>query len=84
MDISAKIKGIKYKPLLCRELEIFDFKNLEKALSSCASFILKINKENQIAIKLVGFCKTHSLLSLCKSLRYFGFFRKENNNNSGC
>ena len=50
MDLSAKIKGIKYKPLLCRELEIFDPKNLEKALSSCASFILKINKENQVAI----------------------------------
>jgi len=50
MDLSAKIKGIKYKPLLCRELEVFDPKNLEKALSSCASFILKISKENQVAI----------------------------------
>lgn len=50
MDLSAKIKGIKYNPLLCRELEVFDSKNLEKALSSCASFILKISKENQIAI----------------------------------
>ena len=50
MDLSAKIKGIKYKPLLCRELEVFDSKNLDKALSSCASFILKINKENQVAI----------------------------------
>jgi len=50
MDLSAKIKGIKYKPLLCRQLEIFDSKDLEKALSSCASFILKISKENQVAI----------------------------------
>jgi hypothetical protein len=50
MDLSAKIKGIKYNPLLCRELEIFNSKNLEKALSSCASFILKISKENQVAI----------------------------------
>jgi len=50
MDLSAKIKGIKYKPLLCRDLEVFDYKNLEKALSSCASFILKINKENQVAM----------------------------------
>ena len=50
MDLSAKIKGIKYNTLLCRELEVFDSKDLEKALSSCASFILKINKENQIAI----------------------------------
>ncbi len=50
MDLFAKIKGIKYKPLLCRELEIFGFKDLEGALSSCASFILKINKENQVAV----------------------------------
>ncbi len=50
MDLSAKIKGIKYKPLLCRDLEIFEFKDLEKALSSCASFILTINKENKVAV----------------------------------
>lgn len=50
MDLSAKIKGIKYKPFLCRELEVFDSKHLEKALSSYASFILKISKENQVAI----------------------------------
>jgi len=50
MDLSAKIKGIKYKPFLCRDLEIFEFNNLEKALASSASFILKINKENKVAI----------------------------------
>ncbi len=50
MDLFAKIKGIKYNPLLCRELEIFDFKDLENALSSCASFILRINREKQVAI----------------------------------
>lgn len=50
MDLLAKIKGIKYKPFLCRELEVFDFVNLEKALSFCASFILEIDKRNQIAI----------------------------------
>lgn len=50
MDILAKIKGIKYNPLLCRELELFNFKDLEKALASCASFILNINKENKVAI----------------------------------
>lgn len=50
MDLFAKIKGIKYSPLLCRELEVFEFSNLEKALSSYASFILKINKENQVAM----------------------------------
>jgi len=50
MDLSAKIKGIKYKPFLCRDLEIFEFNDLEKALASAASFILKINKENKVAI----------------------------------
>ena len=50
MDILAKIKGIKYNPLLCRELKLFNFKDLEKALASCASFILNINKENKVAI----------------------------------
>ncbi len=50
MDLFAKIKGIKYNPILCRELEIFEFKDLERALSSCASFILNINKENRVAV----------------------------------
>lgn len=50
MDLFAKIKGIKYKPLLCRRLEVFDFKDLEKALASRGSFILKISKENKVAI----------------------------------
>ena len=50
MDLSAKIKGIKYKPLLCRDLEVFEFSELEKALVSSASFILKVNKENRVAI----------------------------------
>jgi hypothetical protein len=50
MDILAKIKGIKYNPFLCRDLEVFGYKDLEKALASCASFILNINKENKVAI----------------------------------
>lgn len=50
MDILAKIKGIKYNPFLCRDLVIFGYKDLERALASCASFILNINKENKVAI----------------------------------
>ena len=50
MDLSAKIKGIKYKPFLCRDLEDFEFSELENALASSSSFILKINKENSVAI----------------------------------
>lgn len=50
MDLLAKIKGIKYKPLLCRKLEVFDFKDLGNVLSCCASFILNIDKENKVAV----------------------------------
>jgi len=50
MDLLAKIKGIKYKPFLCRDLDVFEFSELGKALASSASFILKINKENKVAI----------------------------------
>lgn len=49
-DISAKIKGIKYTPLLCRELNTFNFAELDKALSNNATFILKIDDRNQIAL----------------------------------
>lgn len=50
MDISAKITGIKYTPLLCRKLNFYNFRNLEKALSESATFILNINKENNVAV----------------------------------
>ena len=49
-NISAKIKEIKYTPLLCRELNVFNFTELDKALSNDATFILKINDKNQIAL----------------------------------
>ncbi len=50
MDLSAKITGIKYTPLLCGKLDTFDFKDLEKALQKKASFILKISPDNKIAV----------------------------------
>ena len=49
-NISAKIKGIKYTPLLCRQLNTFNFIELDKALSNDATFILKIDDKNQIAL----------------------------------
>jgi len=48
--IIAKIKGIKYTPFLCRRLNTFKFDELNKALSTEATFILKINNRNQIAL----------------------------------
>jgi len=49
-NITAKIKGIKYKPFLCRKLDTFDFEKLAEALAKEATFILKINDKNQIAL----------------------------------
>lgn len=48
--ISAKIKEIKYTPLLCRKLNTFSFVELSKALSKDATFLLKIDDRNQIAL----------------------------------
>jgi len=50
MDILAKITGIKYTPLLCRQLENFNFEDLDKALSKRATFILNISEEDKIAV----------------------------------
>lgn len=49
-NILAKIKEIKYNPLSCRELNTFNFAELSKGLSSNATFILKIDDKNQIAL----------------------------------
>jgi len=49
-NIMARIKGIKYTPLLCRELNTFNFIELDKALLTDATFILKIDDKNQIAL----------------------------------
>ena len=55
--ISARITGVKYSPFLCRKLHTFDMTSLKLALSTEATFILKVNNEqqafdeNQIAIR---------------------------------
>jgi len=42
LDISAVIKRIEYKFLLCRELKEYRFSNLKDALDRESSFILKV------------------------------------------
>jgi hypothetical protein len=53
VDIFAEIKGIKYQPFLCKELNIYDFNKIDKLLSEEAgkeaSFILKVDS-NQVAV----------------------------------
>jgi len=48
-DVSAEIKGIKYKPFLCKKLKVFDFDSINILLQKEASFILKVDG-SQIAV----------------------------------
>jgi len=50
MDVLAKITGIKYSPLLCRDLKTYDISVLDCALSQDGSFFLNINQNKQIAL----------------------------------
>jgi hypothetical protein len=43
VDVFAEVKGIKYKPILCRKLDVFSFNDLNIALQKKASFKLKVN-----------------------------------------
>ena len=50
MKVSAKITGIKYKPLLCAKLKSYSFEELSTALSESASFNLNVDERNSIAV----------------------------------
>ena len=50
IKVNAKIKGVKYTSLLCRELETFKIENLGYALNKSATFILEIDSINSIAL----------------------------------
>lgn len=50
INISANITGIKYAPFLCRKLHTFDISELSEALSKEATFILRVDDKNQIAM----------------------------------
>jgi hypothetical protein len=50
LDITATITGIKYTPLMCRKLNAFGIANLDSALSSEATFILRMDNGNEIAV----------------------------------
>ncbi len=49
-SITAKITGIEYTPFLCRTLHTFKLEELDQALSKDATFILKVDDKNQIAL----------------------------------
>jgi len=50
MEIYAEVKGIRYKVFLKKPLPFYHISEISKALSERGSFILEIDKENQIAI----------------------------------
>lgn len=50
MDVFAEINAIKYKPLLCKNLEEVPYKNFSSTLDKKANFILNIDKTNKLAI----------------------------------
>jgi len=45
MDILAKIKGIEYKPFLCKELDELDIHKFSEDFQKNSSFILRINND---------------------------------------
>lgn len=50
IDIFAKITGVKYTPLLCRELKYWNYRDLDIVLSKKGNFILEIDSTKQIAV----------------------------------
>jgi len=50
MDILAKITGITYKPLLCRDLKTYSISNLNSALQKEGSFIVNLDNKKSIAL----------------------------------
>jgi len=50
MDVSAKITGITYKPLLCRDLQTYPISDLLFALSQDGSFILRLDDKKRLAL----------------------------------
>lgn len=50
MHITARITGIKYSPFLCRALNTYDIARLEYALCTDATSILRVDRENKIAV----------------------------------
>lgn len=50
MDVLAEIKGIRYKPFLCKELPDFFINDLHTALVKHSAFILSYNSNTKFAI----------------------------------
>jgi len=75
LDIYATITGIKYTPFLCRKLKIYNLSHFEQALTKDATFLLKIDDENTIAVSWWVSCKrtrTYPYVRVYDSLSFAG------------
>jgi hypothetical protein len=50
LKINGRIIGMKYTPFLCRNLKNYDWKDFDFALGKESSFLLDVDKNNEIAI----------------------------------
>ena len=50
MEVLAKITGVIYKPLLCRDLKAYSNSELQDALSENGSFILNLDDKKRLAL----------------------------------
>ncbi len=50
LTINATIKGIKYRPLLCKNLVTIDYTLLNEQLAKSSAFILKLDDKNHVAV----------------------------------
>lgn len=50
MQLSAEIKGLRYLPRLCKDLQSFDFEELEKAFETSGSFLLRYKGRESLAV----------------------------------
>jgi len=50
VKVTARVAGIEYAPVLCRELPLYPMDQLEEAFSQESAFLLKTNSKRQLAI----------------------------------
>ena len=52
MDLSAKITGITYTPLLCASLKHYAYRDFLSAILTSSAFILDVTEENSVAVSV--------------------------------
>jgi len=50
MKVFAEIRGLRYTPFLCKNLNTYPISKLDKALSESASFVVKLDEESKVAM----------------------------------